>query len=184
MVVFDADILSLLLSPNANPPDDSSGNPVGHSQQRLQYLVETLEKAKEKILIPTPALSEFLVLVAEAASEYLTELNNSAAFKVIDFDQRAAIEAANITRTAIQGGSKKGGSSAPWAKIKFDRQIIAIAIVEGAHTIYSNDEHIESLGGQTNIKVTGVDALPLPPPKTGSLPLRESEKDTEEGKAS
>ena len=184
MVIFDADVLSLLLNPNARPPSDSSGNPVEQSQVRLQHLVEILEKAKEKILIPTPALSELLVLVAEDASEYLTELNNSAAFKVIDFDQRAAIEAAKITRAAIERGDKRSDSSAPWAKIKFDRQIIAIAKVEGAHTIYSNDEHIEILGGQTNIKVIGVAALPLPPPETASLPFDEPEEDTEEGKTS
>lgn len=180
MVIFDADVLSLLLNPNARPPSDSSGNSVEQSQARLEYLVEILEKAKEKILIPTPALSEFLVLVAEDASEYLTELNNSAVFKVIDFDQRAAIEAAKMASAAMERGGKRGDSAAPWSKIKFDRQIVAIAKVEGAHTIYSNDEHIENLGDQTDIKVIGVGELPLPPPETGSLPFDESEEDTKE----
>ena len=184
MVVFDADVLSLLLNPNARPPSDKSGNPVDHSQERLQFLVETLGKAREKIFIPTPALSEFLVLVGEDASEYLTELNNSAVFKVIDFDQRAAVEAANMTRGAIEQGKKRGGSSATWAKVKFDRQIVAIAIVERAHTIYSDDEDVKNFGNQMNLKVIGVGELPLPPSETGSLPFDKPEEDAAEEKTS
>ena len=36
-------------------------------------------------------------------------------------------------------GNKKDGSGEPWAKIKYDRQIVAIAKVIGASAIYSDD---------------------------------------------
>ncbi|MDA2934247.1 hypothetical protein MYX82_07875, partial [Acidobacteria bacterium AH-259-D05] len=60
--------------------------------------------------------------------------------------------------------------------VKFDRQIVAIAKVENAHTIYSDDDHLKSYGEKVGIKVVSVSDLPLPPPATGSLPFDESKK--------
>jgi hypothetical protein len=70
-----------------------------------------------------------------------------------------------MTRRAISRGNKRGGSSATWAKVKYDRQIVAIAKVCGATTIYSDDEDVEALGKTAKIAVTGLSALPLPPEK-------------------
>ena len=77
---------------------------------------------------------------------------------------RAAIEVAAMTRNAIDSGKgKKGGSAATWAKIKYDRQIVAIAKVSNADTIYSDDGDIAGIAAATNIKVIGLADLPLPP---------------------
>jgi hypothetical protein len=54
------------------------------------------------------------------------------------------------------------GTSAIWAKVKFDRQIVAIAKVIGATEIYSDDGHVSRLAKQANIKCIGVADLPLP----------------------
>jgi hypothetical protein len=51
MVLFDAGILIKLLDPRT--PDSQ--------REKLDYLIATLQKTKTKILIPTPALSEFYV---------------------------------------------------------------------------------------------------------------------------
>jgi hypothetical protein len=48
-----------------------------------------------------------------------------AVFECLPFDQLSAIELAIITKDAIDPGKKKGGSTEPWGKIKFDRQIVA-----------------------------------------------------------
>jgi predicted nucleic acid-binding protein len=67
---------------------------------------------------------------------------------VVPFDTRAAIELAVMTRNAIDQGDKRGGVDAPWNKVKFDRQIVAIAKVAGATTIYSDDLQLRTFAEQ------------------------------------
>jgi hypothetical protein len=93
-------------------------------QDRITYLVSELEKRKEKIIVPTPALSELLVRAGEAGPDYLDILNRHAAFKIVDFDQRAAVEVAAATREALAAGDKRGGSHSPWAKIKLGAALL------------------------------------------------------------
>lgn len=164
MVVFDASILIFLLDPNASSPLDPANNsPVVRARDRIDFLVSDLEKSKTKIVIPTPALSEVLIWAGNAGQDYLMEMNTNSCFKIVDFDQRAAIEIAATIRAAIDKGDKRDGVQAPWAKIKFDRQIISIAKVEGATSIYSDDEDIKKLAPKSGIKVIGISELPLPP---------------------
>jgi hypothetical protein len=47
--------------------------------------------------------------------------------------------------------------------VKFDRQIVAIAKVEGAKVIYSNDEDIGRFSVRDNLEVVRLDQLPSPP---------------------
>jgi predicted nucleic acid-binding protein len=180
MVVFDATTLLYLLDPDAKAPTDpETGQPVGNVKDRIEYLVAQLEKSREKIIVPTPALSELLVRAGEAGPEYLDILNKSAAFKIVDFDQRAAVEVAAATREAIAAGDKRGGADSSWAKVKFDRQIIAIAKVEGASTIYSDDGDIGRFSKTSGIAVVRVCDLPLPPRHTQQpLPFDQSGEDS------
>jgi len=77
-----------------------------------------------------------------------------------------------LTREAIGSGDKKECSTAPWAKVKFDHQIIAIARTEGTEVIYSDDEDIRRFARAQGIEVIGIAALPLPPEDAqGKLPL-------------
>ena len=117
MVGLDADFLSLLLHPNPRIPlDPSTGKPVERAKERVKHFIATLEKTREKIIIPTPALSEVLVLATDRASEYLTELTTSYGFEIAPFDQVAAVEAAIATAEAKKRGGKKAGSSGSWAQ--------------------------------------------------------------------
>jgi len=173
MVVFDATTLLYLFDPEAKAPTDpETGNPVIRVKERIAFLVSELERRKEKIIVPTPALSELLVRAGDAGPEYLEILGKSAAFKVVDFDQRAAVEVAAATREAIEAGGKKGGSESSWAKIKFDRQIVAIARVERTSTIYSDDGDIVRFAKNAGVAVICVKDLPLPPEEAqASFPL-------------
>lgn len=172
MVLFDTTFLCLLLHPDAKPPlDPETKRPVEHAKERIEYLVQSLEKDRQKIVIPTPALAEFLVLAGDAGPQYLAELNNSAQFKIEPFDQIASVEAAAMEREARSLGDKRSGIQETWAKVKFDRQIVAIAKVHGVHTIYSDDADIEKHAKSLNVRVVKVAALPLPPAKQlGLLP--------------
>ena len=152
--------------------DPKTGETVAGVNERMALLVSDLEKRKEKIIVPTPALSELLVRAGTAGPEYLDILGKSAAFKIVDFDQRAAVEVAAAIREALDGGDKKAGSLGTWAKVKFDRQILAIAKVEGASVIYSDDGDIARFAKNSGIQVIPIRDLPLPPEDPQkSLPL-------------
>jgi predicted nucleic acid-binding protein len=164
MVVFDATTLLLLLSPNISPPNDPvTGQPVKFAKERIDSLVAHLEKEKIKIIIPTPALSEILVRSGRAGPNYLEQITTSSAFKIVPFDIRAAVEVAAMTRQAVDQGNKRSGIDSPWAKIKYDRQIVAIAKVEAASAIYSEDDDVRRLSQSENITVIRVSELPVPP---------------------
>jgi hypothetical protein len=164
MVVFDNTFLCLLFHPGVKPPNDSKGVPVTRCRDRIDQLVSELEARHDKILIPTPALSELLVVAGPNYVQYLNEINGRSCFKVIDFDQRAAIEAALRISAAIAAGDIKSGTQAQRQIVKFDRQIVAIARVEGVKTIYSDDKDVKKYSDECGITTVRVEELPLPPP--------------------
>jgi len=165
MVVFDATMLLLLLRPNSGRPFDSDGAPIAQVAERIAYLIQRLDKARNRIVIPTPALSEVLVRAGSAAPQIVETLGRSALFKIMPFDSLAAIEAALMTRAAIDAGDKRGGLEATWAKVKFDRQIVAIAKVARATEIYSDDNDVRTLATAEDITVIGLAELSTPPEK-------------------
>lgn len=175
MVVIDATILLLMLRPGTPVPAGPNGVQIEKPKERIEHLVNELEKTNAKLIIPTPALSEALVSAgADASQKIVDELTRWSVFQITPFDTRAAIEVAAMTRTARGRGRKRGDSNATWAKIKYDRQIVAIAKVAGATTIYSDDGDIRTIAAEAKIAVKGLVDLPLPPqsPQTElNLPL-------------
>ena len=163
MAVFDATALLYFLERDADVPlDPATDSPVADAKGRIDFLITTLENRRETIVIPTPALSEVLVHAGAAGPQYLEILNTTRCFRVEPFDQRAAVELAAMTRDAISAGDLRAGTNATRAKLKFDRQIIAIALTQGETTIYSDDGDIAKLAGALKIEVVPVHALPRP----------------------
>lgn len=163
MVVFDSTMMLLLIRPDVNPPIDlKTQKPVEHVGARLNGLVEFLENRKDIIILPTPALSELLIRAGNSAQSIVNTIQKSSVFRIVPFDTLAAIEVAAMTKQAIDNGNKRGGADCTWAKVKYDRQIIAIAKVHRATTIYSDDEHIHIHANAANIQVIGIADLPIP----------------------
>ncbi len=164
MPVFDATALLHFLEPNASAPVDPATNePVADAKARIDFLIETLDARRETIVIPTPALSEVLVHAGEAGPSYLEILNGTRCFRIESFDQRAAVELAAMTRDAIAAGDLRAGIETTRAKLKFDRQIVAIARTQGQKTIYSDDGDIAKLGEALELEVVPIHALPVGP---------------------
>lgn len=162
MVALDATVLAVLLDPQATVPRHPDTNaPLTNASDRISGLVDRLTAANHEILIPTPALSEVLVKV-DAPQALLNRVKSEQIFRIEPFGIRAALEAAEMTRNAIESGGKRGKAKGPWSKVKVDRQIVAIAKVHGAKTIYSDDGDVRSLGEDSGIAVKRIADLPLP----------------------
>lgn len=151
MVLFDAGILIKLLDARTSDVQ----------RDKLDYLVATLQKAKTKILIPTPALSEFYV---KADPDVVASLKGKSAFIIAPFDEKAAIECSISVADALRSGHKKGvQAESSWQKIKFDHQIVAIAKSNGVTTIYSEDGGLRKFASTVGLAALCTDDLPENP---------------------
>jgi predicted nucleic acid-binding protein len=168
IAAFDASVLVFLLTEKAGAPlDAATGQPVDRCQARVSYLLAELQRNKAKIVIPAPALAEVLVYGEAQAPEWLRTLNSSKHFRIAPFDDRAAVEYASLERERLKAPPAGGRR-----KAKFDEQIVAIATVEQADVIYSDDADIRKLVGD-RIPVRGLADLELPPTSAqGWLELR------------
>jgi hypothetical protein len=162
IAVFDASVLVFLFSEDASAPiDPSTDSPVQMCQSRVTHLLAELQKSKTKIIIPAPALAEVLVYAGTAAPEWLRIVSTSKHFRVAPFDELAAVEFAANQAARSKGVSKEAGPTR--RKAKFDDQIYAIAAVERADVIYSDDADIRKLAGD-RLRVVGIADLPLAAP--------------------
>lgn len=157
-VAFDSVVLGAYCHPDARYP-----RAVPHVRKRLEYLVTTLEEERATIVIPTPALSEFLVLAGNEGPSYLEALTGNRVFELAPFDVRAAVEAAEAEVAATESGDKKATATGSWQKIKVDRQIVAIAKVWDVERLYSEDRDVLALAKQMGVAAYSAADLALPP---------------------
>lgn len=172
MLAIDQSFLGLLLHPKARPPrNPKTGKPIERLQDRIEELIEDWEVNNETVIIPTPALAQFLILAHHEASDYLGKISSSTYFKIRGFDQRAAVELATIHIGAISAGSKRkrGDSTATWAKVNFDRQIVAVAKVNNASIIYTDDAEMTKFAKAQGMDVVASWDLPEPREKQAGL---------------
>lgn len=151
MVVFDASVLIDLFNEKLK----------GDRRARLDELIQNLAKTRTKILIPAPALAEFLARAGKARDRYFQSFSQSSQFKVAPFGNRAAMECALLLDNALTGGDKRNNTKT-WAKAKFDWQIVAIAKCESATTIFSEDDDLARIAQRIKLKTIKIDELPLP----------------------
>lgn len=163
IITFDATTLILLFDEHAKgPADPATGNPLPFVKERLEAFCKTIWRQKGKILVPTPALSEMAVHAEGAISEYFSQLNNNPRFQIAPFDARAAIEAGLTLKAAIKAGDKRSGLGGSWAKIKFDRQIVAISKIRNADEIITDDDGLQKLVAQSGILSKSLADIPIP----------------------
>jgi hypothetical protein len=185
LVVFDSNVLLPVLRPGLPPPlDPKTGKPVEHFDEKLAYLVGTLSRSRSTILIPAPVLTEVLCR-AGAAGPALAQQLQQAPFQVAPFDIRAAIDCADLLAFHFarkgNGRSKSGAQGAPGGrdKVKFDRQVVAIAKSRAVDAIYSDDEDVAKEGARVGVKVVRTSDLERDPAtRQGKLDLKHPETDS------
>lgn len=181
MKSFDANALSVLLFRLSAVPFDFRTNPpeqILYARERMEHLVKDLSQKGEKILIPDPSLSEFLVTAVFAGAsiqDYLAIIQKAQHFITRPFGVRAAVEVAERLATALKSGDKREGEKAePWQKLKYDRQIVAISLVEGASEIYTADKDVYNQALRWGIKAIHLADLPVPPEQLKLLDVAKS----------
>ena len=185
-IALDANMLILLFDGQASAPiDPVTCQPVTYCQERLIHFVELHSRTKgARIIIPTPALGEFLVKVDPAkVGDYLSRLQRIRGCTVAPFSIRATVEFAEMQRIVIgeQPRRKQKAETESRAKAKFDKQIIAIARSEGVATIYSDDLGLGRFAARFGITRIGVADLVLPPKsRQGEFALEPLEPDRPE----
>ena len=168
MVGTDCTFLPYLLGhPSTQPIDPTNNQPVDLLQERINLLLTTLDFENETILIPMPAFSEFLVLADKDGQKYINKIDRSPLYQWGHFDLKAAVELAAIRRGLLNEMSnravKRQTPADTKAKVSFDRQIVAIARANGAHTIYSDDAGVRRFAEKHGVHVIGTWQLPRPP---------------------
>lgn len=151
MVVFDTSFIALAFDSScAVPLDPLTGAPMSDCSARVQHLIDVLTQKKERVLIPTPVLAEYLVRAGKEKDLRLQEFMGSRAFRVAPFDVRAAAECALLFDRDLNSGKTLDPTTTK-AKVKFDRQIVAIAKVQGAERIYTGDNGLAACANANGI---------------------------------
>jgi hypothetical protein len=172
-VAFDASFLAALTD-QATPirPGDDGGE--SETRDRLAYLIERLDEEDADLVIPTPALAEVLSVAGRDATAVLVELDQQARFRVVPFDQRAAIECGLQIQAMLK--KRRGDGDAKQA-LKYDAMILAITLVEQATALYTDDMKLRDRAKAAGLAAFTFADLPARPlPSQPDLPLGLAER--------
>jgi predicted nucleic acid-binding protein len=170
--LFDAGFIYILFDDRARVPRDAKGKPVvDRAQDRIDFLVQTISDRRDKIILPSPALTEFMLLAVDRYRDYLAIIRRKAVFEIAGYDEPEAIEVVEHWLKFGEGKKLKPGTAETWAKLKYDRQIAAIAKTRRVECIYSTDSDLEKYADELNIKFCNLIHLPLPPTEQQRLPF-------------
>ncbi len=162
IVALDNTFFTLMVNPSALPSGNwETGEEVTHCALRVQALIDKLSRSSVRVLVPTPALAEAMTASEglEAAIEFMQSHD---AFEPATFDFRAAYELAELTKSDPNADRRKAGEQDSKQKVKFDRQIVAIAKVHGAGVLYTDDKRQSGFAKDAGLEVVHTWNLPLP----------------------
>lgn len=173
---FDNTMLSVLLNPSGKPPCiPGTETPVDLAKERAEGVVEALQQANRKIVLPTPACAELLTAIGPDAEQYLNIVSRSRVFEIANFDARCAAELAFLNRGIFKEQDDKNKAEA-YQKRKVDRQIIAICKVAGVTDIYTDDSGLASRARLCGMTAISISECPIPDKsRQGDLQLQEHE---------
>jgi len=153
IVAIDNTILTLILYPNAKPtPNPETGEPASDIGVRIKSLVSAHEDSGNTIVIPTPVLTETLISLDSDPAILLDKLSKLSVFNTYPFDKRAALMLAKLSNAEISKTQRKKGI-VPYQKLKFDRQIVSIALVADAEILYTDDRSQTIFAESVGLKV-------------------------------
>lgn len=155
--VVDNSVLLYLIHPEAPAPvDTATGKPVDHCAERVEGLLDDLEKDGIEVVVPAPVLSELMIKAVGRENDILAALQNKRAVRIASFDTMAAIENAMLRR------SKSARNGATKKEVSFDLQILAIARATGSTLILTDDANLRHRAIAAGMSVMGIADLKIP----------------------
>ncbi|HEY4880059.1 MAG TPA: hypothetical protein VIH97_13135 [Candidatus Acidoferrales bacterium] len=162
MIAFDTTFLTLMFVPSAK-------HSVTNAKERVEFLISDIHGTGDRIVIPTPALSEILVKSGQARNDIIQTLTKTPKFLIAPFDIRAALELSLMTDAALRTRDKRSGTSGTWVKVTLDRQIVAISKTTGARAIYSEDNDVRAIARREGLNAYSVEDIKIPEPPQGGF---------------
>ena len=161
-LLLDNNILIQMLAPNATGlTDPESGDELDRLADRAAGLITEVERVGAVMVIPAPVLSEFLMGVEkDKYQKYLDTINGQSCFEVVGFDTAAAIECALLpSRQELAQISPDQMAS----KLKYDRQIVSIALASMVDEIWSHDKSLRRIASSKELTVKSLADIQPPP---------------------
>lgn len=143
-LLLDNNVLIQILAPSITGlSDPETKAELDRLNDRVAAFVSQVESQDAVMVIPTPVLAEFLMGVeGEKYQEYLDAINGNSCFQLVDFDTAAAIECAQLPSKQELAQIAPGQIA---SKLKFDRQIVSIALAAMVDEVWSHDESLRKL---------------------------------------
>lgn len=151
MVIFDANILISYAT-----EDECT-----ERFYKLDTLIKELVEKRRIIGIPAPAWAEFLAGSELAMPEIIKKFGGKRAIQILPFGEAEAVEAAEIERKFKR--KPRGENQSNRTIVKYDRQILAIAITRNTEMLYTDDKRMAKEANILGVNVCDTDNLPLPP---------------------
>lgn len=108
--------------------------------ERAAALVDRIDALKGVVVLPAPVVAEYLLGIDRKHYQlHLDMLSGVKCIEVSPFDQLAAVECAMLVSNQEM---KQLDPESKMAKLKYDRQILAIAIASGAKEIWTHDKQL------------------------------------------
>lgn len=150
-VILDTNVLVEALTgtkEGVSLKDPRSGELISEPHRRAEALLDKIDSLGGTVVIPAPVLAEYLVGIEKHLQQtHINLIKSQSCFEIVSFDEVAAIECAQLPSLKELKQMMKLDKS---AKVKVDRQIIAIAKSIGATEIWTHDKGVfnrcESLG--------------------------------------
>lgn len=150
-IVIDTNVLVQIMQNGdaTDLSDPKTGNPIASGFRRAEALMEHIDNQKAVVVLPSPVLAEYLIGIDVGAyQQHLDIISGVSSIEVVPFDQLAAIECAMLVNAQEQ---KAMDADATKAKLRFDRQILAIAVACGAKELWTHDKQLYNRALETGV---------------------------------
>ncbi|KAA3669540.1 type II toxin-antitoxin system VapC family toxin [Pectobacterium carotovorum] len=163
-IVFDTNVLVQAIAGTkagctlSNP---ANGENIPDLERRMDALIDHVEANRGKIIIPTPVLAEYLVGIDKSHHQtHLNLIQCQSCFEIAPFDEIAAIEYAQMPSIKeLKAMMAKDTAN----KVKFDRQIISIAIALNVDEVWTHDKGVYNRCNELGIVAKSLaDITPAP----------------------
>lgn len=171
-VVIDNHILVHLMKDpkGAALTDPSTGNVIDRIPERAASLLEYINVERGRLYIPAPVLTEYLIGIARKNQHtHLNDMNNLSCVQIMPFDEMAAYECAQMVDDQ-ELKAIESDASATKAKLRVDRQVLAIALAVGADELWTHDHNLMSKSNSLGMRVKSLADI-LPPRQGGLFPV-------------